>query len=76
MPGFSHLIASRTGTSPRDFDDDWINMLFVGRVIPNKKIEDLIRFFHAYHTVFNPRSRLLLVGSQSGFERYLACCTS
>ena len=56
----------------RDFDDDWTNIVFVGRVIANKKIEDLIRFFHAYHTVFNPRSRLLIVGAQSGFERYLA----
>ena len=54
------------------FDDDWTNILFVGRVIPNKKIEDVIRFFHAYKTRFNPRSRLLLVGSYSGFERYLA----
>ena len=47
-------------------------MLFVGRVIPNKKIENVIRFFHAYRTRHNPRSRLLLVGSYSGFERYLA----
>ena len=39
---------------------------------PNKRIEDFIRFFHAYSTIFNPRSRLLLVGSQGGFERYLA----
>jgi glycosyltransferase involved in cell wall biosynthesis len=56
----------------RDFDDDWTNVLFVGRVIANKKIEDLIRAFHAYHTFLNPRSRLLIVGAQSGFERYLA----
>ena len=47
-------------------------MLFVGRVIPNKKVEDLIRFFLVYHSCYNPRSRLLLVGAQSGFERYLA----
>jgi glycosyltransferase involved in cell wall biosynthesis len=44
----------------------------VGRVIPNKKFEDVIRAFHAYRTRHNPRSRLLLVGSYSGFERYLA----
>jgi glycosyltransferase involved in cell wall biosynthesis len=56
----------------RDFDDDWTNILFVGRVIANKKIEDLIRVFHAYHTIFNSRSRLLIVGAQSGFERYAA----
>jgi glycosyltransferase involved in cell wall biosynthesis len=54
------------------FDDAWTNILFVGRVIPNKKIDDLIRFFHAYHTMFNRRSRLLIVGAHSGFERYLA----
>jgi glycosyltransferase involved in cell wall biosynthesis len=56
----------------RDFDDDWTNVMFVGRVIANKKIEDVIRFFHAYHTSFNPRARLLIVGAQSGFERYVA----
>jgi L-malate glycosyltransferase len=56
----------------QQFDDGWTNILFVGRVIPNKKIEDLIGAFRAYHTMFNPRSRLLIVGAYSGFERYLA----
>ncbi len=55
-----------------DLDDDWTNVMFVGRVIPNKKFEDVIRAFHAYRTRHNPRSRLLLVGSYSGFENYLA----
>ena len=54
-----------------DFDDDWTNIMFVGRVIPNKKFETVIRAFHVYRTRHNPRSRLLLVGSYSGFERYL-----
>ena len=54
------------------FDDEWTNVMFVGRVIPNKKFENVIRAFHAYRTRHNPRSRLLLVGSYSGFERYLA----
>jgi glycosyltransferase involved in cell wall biosynthesis len=31
-----------------------------------------VRAFHAYKRWFNPRSRLLLVGSHGGFERYLA----
>ena len=56
----------------RTLDDDWTNVMFVGRVIPNKKFEDVIRAFHAYRTRHNPRSRLLLVGSYSGFENYLA----
>jgi glycosyltransferase involved in cell wall biosynthesis len=72
VPDFSHLDLDPNWLVARDFDDDWTNILFVGRVIANKKIEDLIRFFHVYHTVFNPRSRLLIVGAQSGFERYLA----
>ena len=55
-----------------DFDDEWVNVMFVGRVIPNKKFENVIGAFHAYRTKHNPRSRLLLVGSHSGFERYLA----
>src|SRR5262249_12771596 len=72
VPGFSHLEGDANWLVAREFDDDWTNILFVGRVIANKKIEDVIRFFHAYHTFYNPRSRLLIVGAQSGFERYLA----
>jgi len=72
VPDFSHLDREPNWAVAREFDDAWTNVVFVGRVIANKKIEDLIRFFHAYHTVFNPRSRLLIVGAQSGFERYVA----
>ena len=57
----------RAGSSVADqFDDDWTNVLFVGRMMPNKKIEDVIRFFHAYHTFFNPRSRLLWSARTAG----------
>jgi glycosyltransferase involved in cell wall biosynthesis len=72
VPDFLHLDREPNWLVARDFDDDWTNILFVGRVIANKKIENLIAWFHAYQTVFNPRSRLLLVGAQSGFERYLS----
>ena len=72
VPDFSHLDRPPNWLLAGQFDDDWTNIVFVGRVIPNKKIEDVIRFFHAYHTMFNPRSRLLIVGAHSGFERYLA----
>ncbi len=72
VPDFSHLDRDPQWMLAQDFDDDWSNIVFVGRVITNKKIEDLIRCFHAYHTVFNPRSRLIIVGSYSGFDRYLA----
>jgi L-malate glycosyltransferase len=72
VPGFSHLERQPNWLVADQFDDAWTNIIFVGRVIANKKIEDLIRFFHAYHTRFNPRSRLIIVGAHSGFERYLA----
>jgi L-malate glycosyltransferase len=72
VPDFSHLDRPPDWLLAADFDDAWTNVVFVGRVIANKRIDDLIRWFHAYHTVFNPRSRLLIVGAQSGFERYVA----
>jgi L-malate glycosyltransferase len=72
VPDFSHLDRQPNMLVAGGFDDEWTNVLFVGRIIPNKKIEDVIRCFHAYRTFFNPRSRLLLVGAQSGFERYVA----
>jgi glycosyltransferase involved in cell wall biosynthesis len=55
----------------RRYDDGRVNVLFVGRVIPNKRFEDLIRSFAVYQRWRNPRSRLLLVGDTRGFERYL-----
>ena len=72
VPDFAHLDVQTNDVMARQFDDDWVNILFVGRVIPNKRIEDLIRFFHAYKTRINPRSRLVIVGAYSGFETYLA----
>jgi L-malate glycosyltransferase len=72
VPDFSHLDRTPDRGLADQFDDDWTNILFVGRIVPNKKLEDVIRFFHAYHTLFNPRSRLVLVGAHGGFERYLA----
>jgi len=71
VPDFLHLEGEPNLVQAGAFDDGWVNLLFVGRMIPNKRIEDVIRWFHAYKRQFNPRSRLLLVGSHSGFERYL-----
>jgi glycosyltransferase involved in cell wall biosynthesis len=72
IPGFSHLAGPPDTREAAEFDDAWVNLLFVGRIIPNKRIDDLIRWFHAYRKTFNPKSRLLIVGSHGGFERYLA----
>jgi glycosyltransferase involved in cell wall biosynthesis len=72
VPDFSHLNVEPNDFVARQFDDDWVNLVFVGRVIPNKCIEDVIRIFHAYRTTYNPRSRLLIVGSSAGFGTYVA----
>jgi glycosyltransferase involved in cell wall biosynthesis len=72
VPDFAHLDVPPNTTATAPFDDGWTNILFVGRVIPNKKFEDVIRTFHVYRTRHDHRSRLLLVGSYSGFERYFA----
>ena len=76
VPDFSHLDLATDRSLAAGFDDEWTNVMFVGRVIPNKKFEDVIRAFHVYRTRHNPRSRLLLVGSYSGFETYLTLLTS
>ncbi len=54
-------------------DDDRTNILFVGRLITNKRIDDLIRVFAVYQRSINRRSRLLLVGDYRGQERYVDC---
>jgi glycosyltransferase involved in cell wall biosynthesis len=53
------------------FDDGKTNILYVGRIIPNKRIEDVLKIFHLYQTYFNPDSRLFCIGEYRGFERYL-----
>jgi len=52
------------------FRDGKTNILYVGRIIPNKKVEDVIKTFHLYNKLFNNNSRLFIVGENRGFERY------
>ncbi len=54
----------------RLYRDGRTNLLFVGRIIPNKRIDDLIRVFACYQRYVEPRSRLLLVGDHRGHEHY------
>jgi glycosyltransferase involved in cell wall biosynthesis len=49
------------------------NLLFVGRVAPNKRIDDLIRTYYFYRRL-DPGSRLLVVGSAVDTEGYAAGC--
>ncbi|MEN8152572.1 MAG: glycosyltransferase family 4 protein [Acidobacteriota bacterium] len=52
------------------FRDGKTNILYVGRIIPNKMVEDVIKTFHLYQKYFNKNSRLFIVGESRGFERY------
>jgi glycosyltransferase involved in cell wall biosynthesis len=71
VPDFSHLDVEPDPRVADAYDDEWTNILFVGRLVPNKRPDHLIRFFHAYKS-FNPRARLILAGSYGGFDGYLA----
>ena len=44
-------------------DGEHKNIVFTGRVVPNKKQEDIIAAFYHYKKYYNPKSRLFLVGS-------------
>ncbi|MCP4537587.1 MAG: glycosyltransferase [Chloroflexi bacterium] len=77
MPYFVYLdqiLASANSPAGREitarYDDGWINILFVGRLAPNKRQDDLIRAFNYFHRLVNPRSRLILVGSDLNAPGY------
>ncbi|MBS3819176.1 glycosyltransferase [bacterium] len=53
------------------FSNQKTTLLFVGRLIPNKKFEHVIKVFYFYKKYFNSHSQLLLVGDYRGMERYL-----
>ena len=48
------------------------NILFVGRIAPNKCIEELITAFAWFHKNIEPQSRLLIVGSDRSAPTYYA----
>jgi L-malate glycosyltransferase len=53
------------------YDDDYVNIIFTGRIIPQKRQDDLIKIFYYYQKI-NPKSRLILIGNADNFERYYA----
>lgn len=52
------------------FNDDRVNILFVGRIVPNKKIEDLIKVVFYYKKYISPLVRLIVVGKTSSLPKY------
>lgn len=46
------------------------NILFVGRVIPNKKLEDLVRVVFYYKKYVSPAIRLIVMGNTRALPKY------
>uniref|UniRef100_UPI00036E4C8D glycosyltransferase n=1 Tax=Ruminococcus flavefaciens TaxID=1265 RepID=UPI00036E4C8D len=66
---FSDYEQAPDGETVKKYSDGRKNLVFVGRIAPNKKQENVIRAFYCYKKL-NPDSRLILVGSLKGMENY------
>ena len=66
---FEKYTASPEPTLLNRYNDGWRNIIFVGRIVPNKCQEDIIQAFYMYKRYINPKSRLFLIG-KAGIERY------
>ena len=64
------LTNSHHKTTAKKISDGLVNILFVGRCVPNKKIEDALTAFYYFNKYVEPRSRFIHVGSYAGTERY------
>ncbi|HEX8824029.1 MAG TPA: glycosyltransferase [Archangium sp.] len=45
-----------------ELEDGCANVLFVGRAVPHKRVDDVLRAFTAYQRLYQPRSRLVVAG--------------
>jgi glycosyltransferase involved in cell wall biosynthesis len=52
------------------FKDDRLNILFVGRIVPNKRIDALIKVLFYYKKYISPLVRLIIVGKTTSLPRY------
>jgi len=52
------------------FEDGRTNILFVGRIVPNKRIEDLIKVVFYYKKYISPLVRLIVVGKTTSLPVY------
>ena len=53
-------------------DEGWLNFLFVGRIVPNKKIEDHIKLAEHYKRYVNEQYRFIFVGKTDATPKYFA----
>ena len=52
------------------YDDERSNIIFVGRITPNKKIEDLVKTVFFYKKYINPSIRLIVAGKTDTLPKY------
>jgi glycosyltransferase involved in cell wall biosynthesis len=52
------------------YKDGRTNILFTGRIVPNKKIEDLIKVVFYYKKYISPLVRLIVVGKTTSLPKY------
>jgi len=64
------LNAPRTPSLERWLNDGLTNFLFVGRMVPNKKVEDIIRLAEHYKRYVDAHYRFIFVGRDDGVPRY------
>ena len=64
--------ASRRPALENILADGLINFLFVGRIVPNKRIEDHIRLAEVYKRNVDSYYRFIFVGRHDGLPRYYA----
>ena len=53
-------------------EEGWLNFLFVGRIVPNKKIEDHIKLAEHYKRYVDEQYRFVFVGRTDAAPRYYA----
>ena len=68
-------VVSRPALS-KNLDDDFVNFLFVGRIAPNKKIEDIIRLAEHYKRYVDAYYRFIFVGKYDAVPRYYSTIRS
>jgi glycosyltransferase involved in cell wall biosynthesis len=64
--------ASASRVLGRLLGDGRRNLLVVGRLAPNKRVEDAIAVFAVFQRLFDSRARLVIAGGWEGFEGYRA----
>ena len=64
--------APRRPALERILADGLVNILFVGRIVPNKRIEDIIRLAEQFKRYIDAQYRFIFVGRTDGVPAYYA----